>query len=130
MEAGAAGWVVLAGLLAFFAAMGGGIGAWVFTLVAWLKLRRRMTTDFPGQWEELQVWDGIKMTGSNAVFGMEGGTPAMWGWIWERNPCEPMDVRALKARCRKGIVAFFACLAVAMLALGACSCAARFLPAE
>lgn len=130
MDAGAAGWVILAGLLAFFAAVGGGIGAWVFVLVAWLKLKRRMTTDYPGQWEEMQVWDGIKMTGSNAVFGMEGGTPAMWGWIWERNPCEPMDVRALKARCRHGIVAFFTCLAVAMLALGACFYAARFLPAE
>jgi hypothetical protein len=130
MDAGTAEWVAAAGLLAFFAAMGGGVGAWVFALVAWLKLKRRMTTDFPGQWEELQVWDGIKMTGSNAVFGMEGGTPAMWNWVWERNPCEPMDVRALKSRCRRGFIAFFSCLAVAMLALGACFYAARFLPTE
>ena len=121
---------VLASVAVFLAAFAGAVVAWVWTLGAWLKLRKRMTAFFPGQWEDLQVWDGIKMTGSNALFGMEGGTPAMWGWLWKKDPLEPEDVRVLKARCRKGATVFLACWATGMAAMGACMVASRVLPAE
>lgn len=130
MESGAAGIVVLAGIVAFLASVVGGFVAWGGMLVAGLKLQRRMKTDFPEQWESLYIWDGIKMTGSNTLFGLKGNTPAHWHWIWKNDPAEPEDIRVLKARVRHGVIAFLACFAAGAVAFVVLVWAARFLPAE
>lgn len=125
-----AGIVVLAGIVAFLASVLGGFVAWGWMVVAGLKLRKRMQTDFPERWESLYVWDGIKMTGSNTLFGLKGATPAHWRWIWKKDPAEPEDIRVLKARVRHGVTAFLACFAAGAVAFVVLVWAGRFLPAE
>ena len=130
MDANVANIVVLAGIGVFLAAFLGGSVVWVWMVVAGLKLSKRMKTDFPEQWEALYVWDGIKMTGSNTLFGLKGCPPGWWRWVWKKDPAEPEDIRVLKARVRQGTIAFLACLAAGGLAFGVIVWASRFLPAE
>ena len=92
-----------AGMAGFGLCWAGGVACWVGSLVASRRLGRWMKANAPGKWEELHECGGIQMTGSNAPFGMETATPAMWKWMFRDEPGEPEELRALKAGTRRWI---------------------------
>lgn len=112
-----------AGGLALVVAFGlcwlGGVVFAIRGLLAGLRLGRWMKTNAPGKLEELYVWDGIKMTGSNALFGMKAATPTMWKWVFRDEPGEGEELRALKGAMRRCIKGFFGCWIAAAVVLAA-----------
>ncbi len=117
---------VVAGVAAFGLCWLGGVGFAVGGLVALLRIGRWMKANAPAKWEELYEWDGIKMTGSNAPFGMKTATPAMWNWVFRDEPGEPEELRALKGTVRRRIKGFFGCwIAGAVVLAGVWALASR-----